>query len=142
MGLIYERNPGFVNIDSRGKLIQVVSDGYCQVNYIESAANAVRGYHYHKLNREAFYITKGSLEIAVWKVDDSGIADRETFEVCKYGMGDFFEIGPLTAHVFTYLEDSALISLYDNGVELADGGKDIWKISELEFFQTRREGCS
>lgn len=138
MGLIYELTPDFMNVDLRGKLVQLVHadsnvGGYSQVNYIESVADAVRGYHYHKFNREAFYITKGSLEIAVWKVDGNGISEKETFALFQYKQGDFFGIEPFTVHVFTYLEDSALVALYDKGVELGDGSKDIWKVSEEDF---------
>lgn len=134
MGLIYEMNPDFTNGDSRGILVQLVGGGYCQVNCIESAAGAIRGYHYHKLNREAFYIIKGELEIAVWKVDDQGEPDKETPEISRYRAGDFFRIEPFTAHIFRYLEETILVSLYDKGVELPDGSKDIWQISEADFF--------
>ena len=133
MSLIYRVEPDFINIDKRGKLIQLVSKGYRQVNYIESVADTVRGYHYHKYNREAFFIIKGRFEIAVWRVDDKGIADKETFELYQYEAGDFFCIEPFTAHVFAYFEDSSLVSFYDKGVELTDRSKDIWKVSGEDY---------
>lgn len=104
-------------------------------------AGAVRGFHYHRINREAFYIVKGRLEIAVWKVDSMSACDKESFEVSRYGEGDFFGIDSFVAHVFTYLEDVVLVSLYDRGVELADGGRDIWKVSEADFL-LMKEVCS
>ena len=70
MGLMYKLLPDFVSNDQRGKLVQIVREGYCQVNYIESVSGAIRGYHYHKYNCEIFYITKGKIEVAVWKVDE------------------------------------------------------------------------
>lgn len=143
MSLIYGIEPDFTNIDTRGKLIQLVSKGYRQINYIESVAEAVRGYHYHRFNHEAFYIIKGKIEIATWRVNDKGIADRETFELSQYETGDFFGIKPFVVHIFTYLENSALISFYDKGVELMDGSKDIWKVSEEDYFLMKgvRGGC-
>ncbi len=142
MSLIYGITPDFINTDQRGKLVQIASGGYCQINYIESRSGAIRGYHYHKLNHEAFYLIKGRIEIAAWKVNREGIADKETFEVRKYAKGDFFGINPFTAHVFTYHEDTALISFYDKGVECIDGSKDIWKVDETDFLQMKKGACS
>lgn len=141
MGLIYGIEPDFVAEDARGRLVQLVQGGYCQINCIESVAGAVRGFHYHRFNREAFYIVKGRLDVAVWKVDGRGACDRGSFETAKYGTGGFFGIDSFVAHVFTYLEDAVLISLYDRGVELADGGRDIWKVSEADFL-LMKEVCS
>jgi dTDP-4-dehydrorhamnose 3,5-epimerase-like enzyme len=138
MGLMYNLLPDFVSNDQRGKLVQIVREGYCQVNYIESVSGAIRGYHYHKYNCEIFYITKGKIEVAVWKVDEEGIAYTETFETRNYKRNDFFKIDPYTAHVFTYHEDSALISMYNKGVELPDGRMDIFKVSEKEYLRMEK----
>ena len=37
-----------------------------------------------------------------------------------------FDIPPLVAHDFIFLDDTILIGLYDKGVELANGEKDIY----------------
>ena len=54
--LIQFLKPDFEHTDERGKLVQLVHDGWKQVNVIESKAGQIRGNHYHKVNREAFYV--------------------------------------------------------------------------------------
>lgn len=110
--------PDFVHKDSRGSLTQLVSGGkWSQVNYIESKPESIRGNHYHQLNRELFYVVKGRfsliLEAENTKLTYDMIAD------------DLFIIEPLVRHSFEYLEETALITMYDKGVELENGKKDI-----------------
>lgn len=105
--------------DERGSLVQLVHGGWKQVNYITSVAGAFRGGHYHRKNREAFYIVSGGFEL---QLKDLESGEEQT---CNIKKGDFFIIAPNVVHSFKYTEDTALISLYDNGVELPDGTKDI-----------------
>ena len=35
-------------------------------------------------------------------------------------------ITPFIKHRFNFLEDTLMVSMYDKGVELEDGGKDIY----------------
>ena len=101
--------------DERGTLVQLIHEGYRQVNVITSKKGVVRGGHYHKENEEAFYIISGSLKITV--------ADREYI----FKAGDFFCIEPNDMHSFYYLEDTVLVSLYSKGVEKVTGEKDIYR---------------
>ena len=48
--------PDFVFEDERGSLVQLVHEGYKQINVVTSKAGVKRGRHYHKLNREGFYV--------------------------------------------------------------------------------------
>lgn len=43
--------PDFIHEDERGSLVQLLHDGWRQVNIIFSKDNTVRGGHYHKKNR-------------------------------------------------------------------------------------------
>lgn len=104
----------FSHVDERGTLVQLVHNGWKQFNVITSKKGTVRGGHYHKLNREAFYIISGALEIQVNQ------------ECAKFGPGDFFSIEPFDMHSFYFLEDTVLVSMYSQGVEMADGTKDIY----------------
>ena len=45
--------------------------------------------------------------------------------------GDFFSIEPFDVHSFLFLEDTTLVSMYSDGVEMPDGTKDIYA-SEAE----------
>lgn len=109
--------PDFEFADERGKLTQLVHDGYRQINVVHSKAGTFRGGHCHKHNREAFYIIEGSFELTVRK---NGVEKKHTFSA-----GDMFAIEAEVYHNFHYLTDTVLVGMYDNGVELENGTKDI-----------------
>ena len=109
--------PDFEFSDERGFLCQLVHEGYKQVNVVISEAGEKRGGHYHKFNEEAFYVVEGSFDVSV----TDGVT-RESFHFQK---GDMFVIRKGVAHDFFYREKSILVGLYDVGVVLADGTKDI-----------------
>ena len=112
-------NPDFIFNDDRGSLTQLVHDGWKQINVIFSKRNCVRGRHFHKQNREAFYVISGKLELNV-KDSDS---HEEAF---VFSSNDMFAISPNVIHSFNFLEDTWLVSMYSNGVELGEGKKDIY----------------
>ena len=116
--------PDFRFDDERGSLTQLVREGYRQINVVSSRAGVVRGGHYHRENREAFYVISGSFRLCV-----SDGAQEEAYEMCQ---GDFFVVPPMVAHSFTYYEDTLLVGLYDVGVEHPDGSKDIFPAGEKE----------
>ena len=113
--------PDFEFADNRGALTQLVHQGWNQVNYITSVAGAFRGDHYHQQNKEAFYVISGGFKLT--------LKHNQTRETAEYDMkaGDFFIIHPDVMHSFDFTEKTTLISMYDNGVELPDGTKDILK---------------
>lgn len=110
--------PDFEFVDNRGKLTQLVNKGFNQINVIESLANVNRGGHYHKFNKEAFYIVKGKLALTV-RMND--IEEKYEFE-----KGDMFLINAFVSHSFQFLTDTLLISMYDKGVVFENGEKDIY----------------
>lgn len=112
--MVHELACDFAFSDDRGTLVQLVHDGWKQINVITSKKGAVRGGHYHKKNREAFHIISGSLEVTV-----NGTSHL-------FGEGTFFAIDAFDLHSFRFLEDTVLVSMYSNGVELPDGTKDIY----------------
>lgn len=112
--MLYTKKTDFEFSDDRGTLIQLIHEGYQQINVITSKQGVVRGCHYHKENDEAFYIISGSLE-----VDVNG--DKFTFHE-----GDFFGIEANDMHSFYFLEDTVLVSMYSKGVEKENGEKDIF----------------
>lgn len=121
-GMLYQfLKPDFEHIDKRGGLVQLVRDGYKQVNYIYSSKDTVRGNHYHKQNTEAFYIIRGSMSIDLRNVN-TGEQD-----VLHVKSGDMFMIFSYVMHTFTYHEDSELVSMYDKGVELSNGKMDVYE---------------
>ncbi len=112
--------PDFVFEDDRGAINQLIHKGYNQVNVVYSNAGAARGGHYHKLNKEAFFIVSGSVRV-------SASRDGDSIEMI-FNKGDMFEIEPGTAHDFCFLTDTVLVGMYDKGVELENGEKDIIKV--------------
>ena len=114
----------FCHEDDRGSLVQLVHEGYKQINVIQSKKSVVRGGHYHKLNYEAFYIVSGSCEVH--------FAKNRVEETNVFSTGDFFKIDPYVSHTFNYLEDTIMVGLYDMGVELAGGKKDIYLMDSIE----------
>mgnify|MGYP002627537616 CR=1 FL=1 len=115
--LIEILRPDFIHADERGSLTQLVHEGFRQYNIIFSKKDVVRGKHYHKENREAFYVITGSFKF-VAKNDD--VTEEHMFKA-----GDMFLVPPYVTHSFSYLEDTWLASMYDIGVEHEDGSKDI-----------------
>ncbi len=117
--LIEFMKPNFEFEDDRGKLNQLFRDGYKQVNYIFTKSGVIRGEHYHKNNKEAFYVISGSFELILEDLN----SDAKEKHILK--TGDFFAINPYLKHSFNYLEDTRLISMYSKGVE-EENGKDIY----------------
>lgn len=116
--LIEWLKPDFVFENDAGSLKQLVHKGWKQVNVITSRSSSVRGGHYHKYNREGFYVVEGRFLLTAWKDDD-----KETYEMRE---GDMFLIPPYVFHTFEYQEETLLVSMYSEGVELSETEKDIW----------------
>ena len=108
--------PDFTFEDERGSLVQLVHDGFHQVNVTTG--------HYHKVNREAFYIVAGEVELQLRRG-----AEEEHHVFSK---GDMFLIPPMTLHDFVFREDTVFVSMYDQGVEFSDGTKDIYRNEVVE----------
>ncbi len=115
--LIKTIKPDFLFSDERGTIVQLVHEGYKQVNTVFTRKGAVRGnMHYHAENNELFYIVSGSVRLSAKK---DGLSEEHVFE-----RGDMFLVEKGIRHSFEFLEDTQLIGLYDKGVE-SNGEKDI-----------------
>lgn len=118
--LIEFLKPDFKLKNENGLLVQLIHDGWKQVNVIFSRNGVIRGGHYHKYNKEAFYILSGSFKLIVWNNTSS---NHEEYQIMA---GDMFLINENVFHTFEYTEDTWLVSMYSNGVELDKNTKDIW----------------
>jgi len=110
--------PDFKFEDNRGCLVQLVHKGFRQINVTTAKKGCIRGGHYHKKNREAFYIVSGIVELKLQRDEDS--------EMHIFHAGDMFLIPPFVQHDFVFREDTIFVSMYDLGVEFPDGTKDIY----------------
>jgi quercetin dioxygenase-like cupin family protein len=113
MSLIEFVKPEFVYQDDRGCLRQLVSSGWNQVNVISSESDTFRGGHYHKHNREMFYIISGAFELTL-ECDE----EKEAYQIKA---GDMFIIPANVTHSFEFTKETLLVALYDNGVEREEG---------------------
>ena len=121
MSLYEEMKAEFVFQDNRGRLTQLTHQDWQQVNVLESHQGTVRGGHYHKRVREAFFVITGSVCLRLRSVCGQEVAEEQTFHA-----GAFFLVPPYTAHSMFFPEDCVLVALYDKSVEDEDGVKDIW----------------
>ncbi len=112
--------PDFEFEDERGYLRQLCREGWKQVNVSYSKAGVFRGGHYHKRNREAFYIISGEIEIELKK--------GEQEEKVRVGSGDFFILQPYAVHSFRFVADTLMIAMYDLGVEEPGDIRDIYAV--------------
>lgn len=117
--MIEKITPDFEFSNSAGKLVQLVHEGWKQVNVLQSNKGEKRGGHYHKESKEAFYIVKGCLKALF---ENGGY--EETIE---YVEGDMFVIPTNIKHTFIFHEDTIMVGLYDKPVEKKDGSKDIYR---------------
>jgi mannose-6-phosphate isomerase-like protein (cupin superfamily) len=116
---LYERlTVDFEHADDRGKLVQLLHDGYKQVNVLRTNKGVTRGGHYHKICREAFFIISGSVEVS--------FKNRDQLECVTFQADDFFRIDPYVVHSMFFLEDCVMVQMYDVPVEQQDGTKDIY----------------
>lgn len=118
MELIKRLKPDFLFEDDRGLLVQLVHDGYRQINAVFTKKGAVRGnFHYHKETDEAFFILAGRVKVT------AALDGAE--ETAEFGAGEMFLIPRSVRHTFVYTEDTYLVGMYPVPVEKPDGSKDI-----------------
>ncbi len=116
--MMIKLQPDFEFSNRNGSIIQLVNKGWNQVNVLESKKGSKRGGHYHKENKELFYIISGEANLIL----DNGAVE----EIMNLKKGDMFLVSPYQMHTFEFLEDTFMVSLYDIGVEYEDGTKDIY----------------
>lgn len=117
--MIKKLNVDFLRNDDRGTICQVLSIPNKQINYLFTKKNAKRGCHYHKENKEIFYMISGEVELESREINSD---NKETYCFKK---GDLFLVEPYTIHDFKFLEDTQMIVAYDLGVE-SGISKDIY----------------
>lgn len=118
--MIKKLNADFTQTDSRGTICQILSIPNSQVNYLFTKKGAERGNHYHKKNKEFFFVINGKVRISAYSVKNPEEKEEYVFQ-----SGDLFLVEPYSMHSFAFLEDTQMTVIYDIGVE-CDGSKDIF----------------
>ena len=108
----------FEHFDDRGNLVQLVHDGFKQINVLETRQGVMRGGHYHKICHEAFYVIRGCVKVSL---KQDGINEEVLFS-----QHDFFAIAPGVIHSMYFPEDCLMVQMYDIPVEIGNGKKDIY----------------
>lgn len=117
--LVEIMKPNFEFKNDEGALIQLVREGWKQVNVLYSKKDSKRGGHYHKISKESFYIITGKIKLL--------LENNKKKETIEFKEGEMFMIRPYTKHTFLFLENTIMVSMYDKGVELENGEKDIYE---------------
>jgi dTDP-4-dehydrorhamnose 3,5-epimerase-like enzyme len=109
--------PDFVFKDDRGSLKQLVSGKWSQINFNTSVAGSIRGGHFHKENREMFFVISGKFTLTLKAPNGpiSFIMEKE----------DFFIIEKNISHSFEFIDETLLIAAYDLGVVSTEPNKPI-----------------
>ena len=89
--------PDFNFDDARGKLCQLVHDDWKQVNVLVTKAGVIRGVHYHKISKEAFYLISGSVNVRFRNGNECASK--------HFDKGDFFMVIPEVVHELSFPED-------------------------------------
>lgn len=121
--LVKKINVDFTYNDERGGICQILSFPNSQINYLFTKKNAKRGSHYHKINHEYFFVISGKVEINAFNVNNTSECEKHIFKE-----NDFFMVEKYVQHDFVFLEDTQMIVVYDQGVELPDKTKDIYTV--------------
>lgn len=118
--MIRKLSVDFSQADMRGSICQILSTPNSQVNYLFSKKDSKRGGHYHKKNKEYFFVINGNVRMYGRSVKEPKEKEEYTFST-----GDLFVVEPYTIHNFDFLEDTQMIVIYDLGI--VDGSlKDIY----------------
>jgi len=100
--------PDFVFKDDRGSLRQITSETWKQINFNTSVAGRIRGGHYHKNNREMFFVISGKFKLSLKN-------GKKTVSFLMME-NDFFIIEKNISHSFEFIDETLLIAAYDKGV--------------------------
>ena len=130
MELVRVLHTDFEFADDRGRLTQLVHEGFQQINVLTTKRGVTRGGHFHRISREAFYVISGCVEVTLRTEDRT--------ESAAFHAGDFFAVEPFVSHSMFFPEDCVMVQMYDRPVEQPGGGKDIYK--EALLFAERNRG--
>jgi len=88
-------NPEFVREDGRGKLIQLITGEFKQINILEIGKGSYFGGHYHKHKTEWFYVLSGEV--------------RVNSEL--YMKGGYFRVDSGNMHTLEAINDSIIVEI-------------------------------
>lgn len=96
--------PEFERKDKRGRLIQIVTGDFKQLNFLEIKKGHKFGGHYHKKKREIFYVIKGEIQLET-------ITEKGVEIITLFKEGSCFLVEPYDKHIIVAEEDSLLVEV-------------------------------
>lgn len=118
--MVVKLEADFYHEDARGTICQLLHTQNAQVNYLFTRKSAKRGCHYHKRNKEIFYVIEGRACLTSYPA-----GNKDETQTSYFQAKDMFLVEPFTVHNFDFLEDTHMIVIYDKGIE-EDEIKDIY----------------
>lgn len=103
--------PAELHHDARGWFWGITRENWAEVNYIETAANQVRGNHYHRHTRELFFIISGEVEVTVEHLETG---DRHELHLEK---GDLLLVEPFEVHTFRTATAAAWLNMLSEALD-------------------------
>lgn len=97
--------PSEIHHDERGWFWGITRENWAEVNYIETAANQLRGNHYHRHTRELFFIISGQIEVTI---EDLHSRERKSLLLEK---GDLLLVEPFEVHTFRTVTEAAWLNM-------------------------------
>ena len=97
------RKVEFERKDERGKLTQISTGDWKQLNYLQIKKDCSFGGHYHIHKEELFYLVSGDVEFKI--KNDGGVHS------IKLEKGDCLLVEPYDHHTIVAFKDSTLIEL-------------------------------
>lgn len=95
--------------DDRGGFEGIINHGNWQeVNVVNTLAECTRGGHYHIQTTEVIFLLTGKADVEVCPYNDPTKITRISLKA-----GEGIQISPMTAHRFTYQQNSSHLQLLD-----------------------------
>lgn len=93
--------------DERGRFEGIINEGFWQeINIVHTHAGCTRGGHYHRHTIEVIFLLTGKANVELCSVDNPSTTVRISLMA-----GEGIQIPTMTAHQFTYLENSTHLQL-------------------------------
>ncbi len=123
-----------VNVDDRGKIIDVVDGDFVHAGIVTFTPGAVRANHYHKKTEQINYVLKGKIKYRSKDLVKGGDVEEVILEE-----GDMITSRVLEWHSLEGLEDSIVLFFTKKSREGEGYEEDVFRIPEnkIESFKLK-----
>lgn len=97
--------PEYTRQDERGRLVQIVSGLWKQVNLLDIKKGNKFGNHYHKTKEEIFYIVRGHIFLEIYNVKYEETLNKH------FVTGQMFIVSPYDKHTLEAMEDTIIVEV-------------------------------